>query len=181
MLYIRISINAHKVFSNKDYTFLNLFSIHYDGYIELWLYFWTGYIVSVPFSQIPTEDGMFVVGMGLNSYGDLLIKTQHRCSTWCECPFPKVKVIFFRLISIFEAVITKGYLDEQDVFMWTIHGYTFIYLHTYLAGMPISLEEEVMRRFNYFEMTTRWERHDRMNGRCYFSYCKTLCIPTKYK
>lgn len=85
------------------------------------------------------------------------------------------------LISIFEAVITKGYLDEQDVFMWTIHGYTFIYLHTYLAGMPLSLEEGVMRRFNYFEMTTRWERHDRMNGRCYFSYCKTLCIPTKYE
>lgn len=50
-------------------------------------------------------------------------------------------MIFCRLISIFEAVITKGYLDEQDVFMWTIHGYTFIYLHTYLAGMPLSLEE----------------------------------------
>lgn len=45
-------------------------------------------------------------------------------------------MIFFRLISIFEAVITKGYLDEQDVFMWTIHGYTFIYLHTYWRVCP---------------------------------------------
>lgn len=64
--------------------------------------------------------------------------------------------------------------------LWGRSGlYTFIYLHTYLAAMPLSLEAAWMRRFNYSRMTARWAGHDAVNGRCYFSYWKIHRIPTR--